>query len=78
MCLWKILFETFYKGGGKDHVPQVGCLPKEEKRRVVEKFNLPREFVVKSPFTNFPLKEWSLENWLELIKRINLPFCFWA
>ena len=45
----------------------------EEKRRVVEKFNLPREFVVISPFSNFPLKEWSLENWLELIKRINLP-----
>ena len=45
----------------------------EEKRKAIEKFNLPREFVVISPFSNFPLKEWSLENWLELIKRINLP-----
>jgi len=45
----------------------------EEKRKAIEKFNLPREFVVISPFSNFPLKEWSLENWLELVKRIRLP-----
>lgn len=45
----------------------------EEKRKAIEKFNLPREFVVISPFSNFPLKEWGLENWLDLVKRIRLP-----
>ncbi len=45
----------------------------EEKRKAVEKFDLPKEFVVISPFSNFPLKEWKLENWLELVKRIRLP-----
>ena len=39
---------------------------------VIEKFGLKdKDYVVISPFSNFPLKEWSLENWNELIKRLD-------
>ncbi|MCS7308270.1 MAG: glycosyltransferase family 9 protein [Aquificaceae bacterium] len=45
---------------------------KEEKELVKEKFNLPESFIVLSPFSNFPLKEWHLEGWLALTEK--LPF----
>lgn len=45
----------------------------EERQKVKEKFKLPQEYVVISPFSNFRLKEWSLKNWLELEKNIDLP-----
>ena len=39
---------------------------------VIEKFGLKdKDYIVISPFSNFPLKEWSLENWNELIKRLD-------
>ena len=38
----------------------------------IKKFGLrEKDYVVISPFSNFPLKEWSLENWNELIKRLD-------
>ena len=38
----------------------------------IKKFGLrEKDYVVISPFSNFPLKEWNLENWNELIKRID-------
>ncbi len=44
----------------------------EEKRRVKERFSLPDDFVVISPFSNFRLKEWSIDRWLELSKRLSI------
>lgn len=44
----------------------------EEQRQVKEKFNLPDDFVVLSPFSNFKLKEWSMENWLKLAPQLPL------
>ena len=41
-----------------------------EVRSVIEKFQLPEEYVVLSPFSNFSLKEWYIDNWLELAKAI--------
>ncbi len=39
---------------------------------VMGKFGLiEKDYVVISPFSNFPLKEWSLENWNELIKKLD-------
>ncbi|MFN7064914.1 MAG: glycosyltransferase family 9 protein [Aquificaceae bacterium] len=45
----------------------------EEKRQVIQKFNLPKEFLLIAPFSNFRLKEWHLEGWLKLIGLIPLP-----
>ncbi len=45
----------------------------EEKEQVKEKFSLPEAFVVLSPFSNFRLKEWNLEGWVELSKRLEIP-----
>ncbi len=39
----------------------------------IKKFGLvEKDYVVISPFSNFPLKEWSLENWNELIKKLDI------
>ncbi|MFN4319967.1 MAG: glycosyltransferase family 9 protein [Aquificaceae bacterium] len=57
---------------GFERLPTL-MVEEKEKREVIEKFKLPKEFVVISPFSNFPLKEWSLKNWLELAKRIKVP-----
>ncbi len=46
---------------------------KEEKGQVREKFKLPEDFVVLSPFSNFRLKEWNIERWVELVKRLGIP-----
>ena len=46
-------------------------LDEEEKRKVLEKFGLTgEEYVVINPFSNFALKEWSLENWKALMNKI--------
>ncbi|MGB9873360.1 MAG: glycosyltransferase family 9 protein, partial [Hydrogenobacter sp.] len=37
----------------------------EEIKIVREKFRLPEEYVVLAPFSNFPLKEWYAEGWIE-------------
>ncbi len=42
-----------------------------EKRSVLEKFSLEeKSYLVVSPFSNFPLKEWALEEWAKLIKEL--------
>jgi heptosyltransferase-2 len=41
-----------------------------EVKNVMEKFRLPEEYVVLSPFSNFSLKEWHINSWLELAKAI--------
>lgn len=48
-------------------------LEEEEEERARQKFKLPKEFVVLSPFSNFVLKEWSLKRWKELIKLLDVP-----
>ncbi len=46
-------------------------LKREEKRRVLDRFGLKEGgYVLLNPFSNFPLKEWRLENWVELIRGI--------
>lgn len=55
-----------------ERMPYLSVL-EEEKGRVKEKFKLPEDFVVLSPFSNFRLKEWSLEGWVELVKRLGIP-----
>ncbi len=55
-----------------ERMPYLSVL-EEEKLRVKEKFKLPEEFIVLSPFSNFRLKEWSLEGWVELVKRLGIP-----
>ena len=45
----------------------------EERQKVKEKFQLPEEFVVISPFSNFPLKEWYTEGWGYVIKNLEVP-----
>lgn len=48
-------------------------LSREEKEKTLSKFGLKeREYVVINPFSNFRLKEWSLENWAELIKGLEV------
>jgi heptosyltransferase-2 len=42
-----------------------------EVRNVMEKFHLPEEYVVLSPFSNFPLKEWHTDHWLDLAKALS-------
>ncbi len=44
----------------------------EEKKRVRDKFRLPESFAVLSPFSNFRLKEWNIDRWLELSKRLSI------
>ncbi len=47
-------------------------LSEEEKRQTLEKFNLEdKGYILINPFSNFPLKEWSLENWRDLIKKLS-------
>ncbi len=42
---------------------------KEERNEILEKFKLKeKEYIVINPFSNFPLKEWSIKNWERLIK----------
>ncbi len=45
----------------------------EERKRVKEKFSLPDEFIVLSPFSNFTLKEWHTEGWKRVLEEINKP-----
>jgi len=43
----------------------------EEKEGILRKFHLKaKSYVLLNPFSNFPLKEWSLENWERLIRRV--------
>ncbi len=43
----------------------------EEKETILKRFSLEeRSYVVVSPFSNFPLKEWSLDRWAELIRSL--------
>lgn len=55
-----------------ERMPQL-FVSEEEKKNVKEKFGLPETFVVISPFSNFRLKEWSIERWAELVKRLSIP-----
>ena len=46
-------------------------LSEDEKKQILEKFNLEyKGYVLINPFSNFPLKEWSLENWKGLIRKL--------
>ncbi|WPM31770.1 glycosyltransferase family 9 protein [Hydrogenobacter sp. T-2] len=44
----------------------------EEEKRAKDKFRLPESFAVLSPFSNFRLKEWNIDRWLELSKRLSI------
>jgi len=47
-------------------------LSTEEKERTLERFGLrDKEYLVVNPFSNFPLKGWSLKNWAELIGKLD-------
>ncbi|MDQ7037671.1 MAG: glycosyltransferase family 9 protein [Aquificota bacterium] len=47
-------------------------LSREEKEKVLKRFSLKEgSYVVVSPFSNFPLKEWHLEGWKEVMKRLS-------
>ena len=55
-------------------VKELVRLPKlyVEEEKTLKKFGLrAKEYVVFSPFSNFPLKEWSLENWKKLISKLD-------
>ncbi|MFN3813373.1 MAG: glycosyltransferase family 9 protein [Aquificaceae bacterium] len=39
-------------------------------KAIFKKFNLPEDYVVVSPFSNFPLKEWYMEGWVEVVKSL--------
>lgn len=57
--------------GVKKFVRETKLFADEE---VIEKFGLKyKDYAVFSPFSNFSLKEWSLENWNELIRRLDIP-----
>ncbi len=50
-------------------------LEEEETERVLRKFNLRSgTYVVANPFSNFPLKEWYIEGWNQLIKAIGKSY----
>ncbi|ADC89710.1 glycosyl transferase family 9 [Thermocrinis albus DSM 14484] len=63
----------------------IGIVPKEEDRlpllfvreeevqRVRKLYRLPQRYVVLSPFSQFPLKEWDLQNWVKLAKSLDIP-----
>ncbi|MCX8164971.1 MAG: glycosyltransferase family 9 protein [Aquificaceae bacterium] len=55
-----------------DRMPEL-LVSREEIEKVKEKFKLPENFLVLSPFSNFPLKEWHMGGWLELIDKLPLP-----
>ncbi|MGC8852939.1 MAG: glycosyltransferase family 9 protein, partial [Hydrogenobacter sp.] len=42
-------------------------------KKAREKFCLPEEYVVFAPFSNFPLKEWYAEGWIELAQALDIP-----
>ncbi len=44
----------------------------EERKQARNKFKLPKTFAVLSPFSNFRLKEWNIDRWLELSKRLSI------
>jgi heptosyltransferase-2 len=44
----------------------------EEIKSARQKFNLPEEYIVLSPFSNFPLKEWYLQGWMEIASGLNI------
>ena len=60
--------------GVKDFVRETKLkMNEEEFKSILEKFHLKeKNYVVVSPFSNFSLKEWSLENWKKLIKNLNV------
>ncbi|RLJ70611.1 heptosyltransferase-2 [Hydrogenivirga caldilitoris] len=46
-------------------------MEEEEFKDTLKRFSLKeREYVVINPFSNFPLKEWSLDNWTDTIKAL--------
>ncbi len=45
----------------------------EERELIREKFALPNEFVIVSPFSNFALKEWHIEGWKRVLEEIDKP-----
>lgn len=58
--------------GEFDRMPEL-LVSEEEKREVRKRFGLPEGFVVLSPFSNFRLKEWSIERWVGLVERLRIP-----
>jgi ADP-heptose:LPS heptosyltransferase len=54
----------------KDELYPKLFVDKLEVKRVKEKFFLPEDYVVFSPFSNFPLKEWLIDHWVELSRTI--------
>ncbi|AAC06484.1 glycosyltransferase family 9 protein [Aquifex aeolicus] len=61
--------------GVKEFIRETKLKMKEEEyRKILNKFNLKeKKYIVISPFSNFPLKEWSLKNWKELVRKLNTP-----
>ncbi len=50
-------------------------LEEEEKRKTLEKFGLTGDdYIVINPFSNFALKEWSLDNWKSLMNKLGHRF----
>jgi len=49
-------------------------ISEKDYKETLKKFNLEeKEYVVFSPFSNFRLKEWSIENWAKLINKMSVP-----
>lgn len=49
-------------------------ISEEDYEETLKKFNLEEKgYVVLSPFSNFRLKEWSIENWATLINKMSVP-----
>ncbi|WP_340694555.1 glycosyltransferase family 9 protein [Hydrogenobacter thermophilus] len=42
----------------------------QEVKAVSEKFSLPKEYIVLAPFSNFPLKEWYTDGWIEVARSL--------
>ncbi len=60
--------------GIKEFVRETKLYVDDEERELVKnRFNLPRDFVVVSPFSNFALKEWHMEGWKGVIKGLSTP-----
>ncbi|RMH80201.1 MAG: glycosyltransferase family 9 protein [Acidobacteria bacterium] len=60
--------------GVRDRIKQTKLFVEEEEKQAVKRlFSLPEDYVVLSPFSNFPLKEWSLRRWKELTELLTLP-----
>ncbi len=56
---------------GRDELYPKLFVDESEVREVKDKFKLPEDYVVFSPFSNFPLKEWHIQHWLRLSRSID-------